>query len=440
LAQAIWILVLSFCATTMTARAEAAMDVDADGKLPAAPPVASSDGRSSEKEWILVDDAEKTGTSGLDPDAELDLCFICDCTGSMGQYIKAAQDNIQSIVAKISQKHGAKVQFGLICYRDHPPQDRTYITQCHPFTTDLAQMSQYVDSMKASGGGDGPEAVTAGLYDALHLPWRPNSTKICVLIADAPPHGLEPAGDGFPNGDPDGRDPLDILRSMAAHGITAYSVGCEPALGSYAYARDFLCTVAEITGGQAVALSSAALLAEVIINGSVEELALAKLQRKVEEEVLKVQVQERNAGREISTEEASTRACENLRAGGLRSMQMETDGHMKHANRACWGLDAEKRSLAHVKEALSREAPQQHNGYGTGIFGKLGMPGMATSAPARRGGRGPPMAMCPSAAMPAFSAPAAAPASTSNVLKEDLISSAQVSRMVQKAKCQSRLA
>ena len=61
----------------MTARAEAAMDVDADGELPTAPPVASSDGRSSEKacrggrsdsaalccwqEWILVDDAEKTG-------------------------------------------------------------------------------------------------------------------------------------------------------------------------------------------------------------------------------------------------------------------------------------------------------------------------------------------------------------------------------------------
>ena len=94
-------------------------------------------------------------------------------------------------------------------------------------------------------------------------------------------------GDGFPNGDPDGHDPLDILRTMAAHGITVcldrllgerflrlcaacvrsvqkicerYSVGCEPALGSYAHARDFLCSVAEITGGQAVALSSAASL------------------------------------------------------------------------------------------------------------------------------------------------------------------------------------
>ena len=193
---------------------------------------------------------------------------------------------------------------------------------------------------------------------------------------------------------------------------------------------------------QASRLLEAALLADVIINGSVEELALAKLQRKVEEEVLKVQVQARSAGREISTEEASTRACENLRAGGMRSVQMETDGHMKHANRACWGLDAEKRSLAHVKEALGREAlgreVSPHKGYAMGR--KLGLSGTATTAPAPRGwGRGPAMAMCPSA-MPAFSAPAAAPASTSNVLKEDLISSAQVSRMVQKAKCQSRLA
>ena len=47
-----------------------------------------------------------------------------------------------------------------------------------------------------------------------------------VLIADAPPHGLEPTGDGFPNGDPEGRDPLDIVRNMTVHGITCYTVGC----------------------------------------------------------------------------------------------------------------------------------------------------------------------------------------------------------------------
>merc|ERR1711966_257133 len=108
--------------------------------------------------------------------------------------------------------------------------------------------------MSASGGGDGPEAVTSALHDALHnVSWRPNSTKIAVLIADAPPHGLEPSGDGFPNGDPEGRDPLQIAREMAASGITLYTVGCDPALGAYHFARDFMCNLAEITGGQAVA-------------------------------------------------------------------------------------------------------------------------------------------------------------------------------------------
>lgn len=102
-----------------------------------------------------------------------------------------------------------------------------------------------------------------------------------MLIADAPPHGLEPSGDGFPNGDPEGRDPLELCHAMGVENITVYTVGCEPALGHYRFARDFFCNVAEMTGGQAIALGSAQLLADVIINGSAEELALSKLQRQV---------------------------------------------------------------------------------------------------------------------------------------------------------------
>merc|ERR1719487_2796798 len=86
-----------------------------------------------------------------------------------------------------------------------------------------------------------------------------------------------------------GRDPLAIAREMAAREITCYAVGCEPALGAYRFARDFMCTLAEITGGQAVALSSAALLADVIINGSAEEISLTMLQREVDEEIERVQ-------------------------------------------------------------------------------------------------------------------------------------------------------
>ena len=46
--------------------------------------------------------------------------------------------------------------------------------------------------------------VTAALAEALDMDWRPNATKMVVLIADAPPHGIGEHGDGFPEGSPCG--------------------------------------------------------------------------------------------------------------------------------------------------------------------------------------------------------------------------------------------
>lgn len=223
------------------------------------------------------------GTESID--IFLDLVFICDCTGSMSSYIAAAQQNINAIITSIQQSEKCDVRFGLVAYRDHPPQDNTYVTQISTFTSIIADIQSAVGAMSAQGGGDGPEAVTAGMYDALHMDWREEATKICVLIADAPPHGIEPSGDGFPNGDPDGKDPLAICREMAAKGIVCYAVGCEPALGNYRCARDFMLSVAEITGGQAIALSSSSLLAQVILGTAAEELNLQHLMRDVQEEV-----------------------------------------------------------------------------------------------------------------------------------------------------------
>lgn len=65
-------------------------------------------------------------------------------------------------------------------------------------------MKEFLKNLYASGGGDGPEAVTAGIREALELDWRPNAAKVCILIADAPPHGIGEYGDGFSQGSPDG--------------------------------------------------------------------------------------------------------------------------------------------------------------------------------------------------------------------------------------------
>ena len=60
--------------------------------------------------------------------------------------------------------------------------------------------SNPVDVVFGFAGGDAPEAVADALNEVSRLSWRPASTKICVFIADAPPHGLGGSGDGFPNG------------------------------------------------------------------------------------------------------------------------------------------------------------------------------------------------------------------------------------------------
>jgi hypothetical protein len=92
-------------------------------------------------------------------------------------------------------------------------------------------MKGWLEECRAEGGGDAPEAVADALRDVLKLSWRPEATKICILISDAPPHGLDPNGDHFPRGCPDGLDPMKLVRNMAEFSITLYTVGVEPPIG-----------------------------------------------------------------------------------------------------------------------------------------------------------------------------------------------------------------
>jgi hypothetical protein len=133
---------------------------------------------------------------------------------------------------------------------------------------------------------------------------------------------------------------------MAAHGITVYAVGCEPALGSYRFARDFMCTLAETTGGQAVALSSAKNLADVIINGSAEEISLTHLSREVEEEIQRVREQE---GSDQDEDEVIEKAAMNLQKRSVKSKHMRHDGAMTNAAPEVW---AGATSLKSAKAAL----------------------------------------------------------------------------------------
>ena len=129
-----------------------------------------------------------------------DLVFVQDCTGSQGSYIASATKNIEEICNHIYESGKLQtredLRIGLVAYRDHPPQDHTYVTKNFGFSSDISSVHSDLSSLYASGGGDGPEAVTAALAEALNMDWRPNASKMVVLIADAPPHGIGEYGDG----------------------------------------------------------------------------------------------------------------------------------------------------------------------------------------------------------------------------------------------------
>eukprot|EP00744_Colponema_vietnamica_P000315 GILI01000558.1.p1 GENE.GILI01000558.1~~GILI01000558.1.p1 ORF type:complete len:492 (+),score=116.48 GILI01000558.1:81-1478(+) len=306
---------------------------------PAVPPPPSSSSSSSAPAPAERKEAPKI----------LDLVFCVDNTASMGEYISAAQQNIRSIIERIVSSEGCDVRFGLVTYRDHPPQEGTYVVRSLDFTSSRARIQEYVDSMAAVGGGDGPEAVADGLHAVLQMPYRKEATKICIFIADAPPHGLE-VSDGFPDGCPCGHDPIQVCRQLAEAGVTVYSVGCEPALGSYALARDFMLSVARITGGQAVVLGSAALLADLILGGAMEELQLEQLMNEVEAEVRQLEV----SGGAVEREEVAKHVWSKMKERGVRTKQVVHDSKIDSPYEADL---VNATSLSSAKAAIHAKAP-----------------------------------------------------------------------------------
>lgn len=147
-----------------------------------------------------------------------------------------------------------------------------------PFTSNIGLVHSTLATLVADGGGDGPEAVTAALDQLSQLAWRANAAKVAILITDAPPHGIEPNGcDHFPDGDPTGKDPLQLARTLASNGVVVYMVACEPTLSQYERSVDFYRGLVKVTGGLLVPMTSATLLADTIVATVTEAVDLERL-------------------------------------------------------------------------------------------------------------------------------------------------------------------
>ena len=116
----------------------------------------------------------------------LEIMFVIDATGSMGdemEYIKAEIDDVISKVKNANES--AKISLAMMVYRD---LEDAYVTKYSDFTTDIASQQEWLNKQSAGGGGDFEEAVHVALDEAMSKQWSAKSTKLLFHVADAPAH------------------------------------------------------------------------------------------------------------------------------------------------------------------------------------------------------------------------------------------------------------
>lgn len=127
--------------------------------------------------------------------ADLDVAFVVDTTGSMGDDIAQVRADLSSLVGQLAATTDS-YRVAVVSYRDFP--QRTGWNGDYPsridqtFTEDLDLIQAAIDSLTADGGEDEPETVFSGIQASIGLPWRPGVTKIAIVIGDAPALSPEP--------------------------------------------------------------------------------------------------------------------------------------------------------------------------------------------------------------------------------------------------------
>lgn len=178
------------------------------------------------------------------PRARLDLVFLVDATGSMGDEIDKLKATLRTITAEVAGLPSRPdICLGLVAYRD---RGDAFLLRSHDLSNDVgAFLQNALYPLQAVGGGDYPEAMNEALHETVHqLSWRGSgTTRMVILLADAPPH----LDYGAPHYD-------DDMLAALGKGIKVFSVG---ASGLDRQGEFIQRQIAQYTGGKFVFLTYA---------------------------------------------------------------------------------------------------------------------------------------------------------------------------------------
>lgn len=117
----------------------------------------------------------------------LDLLFVMDTTGSMGEEIERLKATIEIIYDNLAAlRPRPLIRLGLVLYKDLGDE---YVTSVSPFTDDLDAFRAALEPVVASGGGDGPEDLESALDDAVNrMDWNRGGLRLAFVVTDAEAH------------------------------------------------------------------------------------------------------------------------------------------------------------------------------------------------------------------------------------------------------------
>ncbi len=161
----------------------------------------------------------------------LDLMFVFDTTGSMGDELMYLQKEFEDIAGRVADQN---TRFSVNFYRD---DGDAYVVRANPFSGDIEATAAQINAEAADGGGDYEEAVDRALLNAvMEHDWREESVKLMFLILDAPPHDTQETAVNL-------RSALDAAMEKGIRIIPIASSGVNE------MTEAFLRSIAMLTGG-----------------------------------------------------------------------------------------------------------------------------------------------------------------------------------------------
>jgi hypothetical protein len=122
----------------------------------------------------------------------VDLMFVVDVTGSMGDELSYLNTEIADVVNRVALADSeTQINLALLFYRDTADERLFQYYDFEDVTTEegLSKQQLALSKERASGGGDYPEAVDLALQEAVNKQWNTSATtKIIFHVLDAPPH------------------------------------------------------------------------------------------------------------------------------------------------------------------------------------------------------------------------------------------------------------